>query len=363
MKQPQTEQTPPTIRDIAERVGVHKATVAAVLNGGRSTARVSEATRTRIFAAAEDLRYVPNAMARGLKMVRFRSLGLVFNYPDPAWITVDQYGINLLFGIITEASAHGYNVTHFHKTWGDGSPQAAAGFRGQGIDGFLAIAPRLGSGIVSSLTELGVPLAVVSAAPEIPGIPHVLLDNACGIRLAMQHLFALGHRRIAYLTSAMDQYDAVERRNEYMRSMAEAGAPILPGYLVDVDCVPGEPRRWGGPGDQFITDTAYHEAQRVLRLSQPPTAIVTSGASAEAVIYAAQAFGARVPQDLSVVGFDDTPGAGYVRLTTIRQPLRDMGRCATQLLISALEREPITTLANIFQPELVKRESTAPPAC
>src|SRR5579862_2255506 len=86
----------PTIRDIAERVGVHKATVSAVLNGGRSTARVSAATRKRIVAAAEELRYTPNAMARGLKMVRFKSLGLAFHYPDPSWITADHYGTALL---------------------------------------------------------------------------------------------------------------------------------------------------------------------------------------------------------------------------------------------------------------------------
>src|SRR5579883_1169914 len=289
----------PTIRDIAALVGVHKATVSAVLNGGRSTARVSEATRKRIIETAKELRYSPNAMARGLKMVRFKSLGLAFNYQDPSWITSDQYGTALLTGIIMAASRVGYNITHFYKAWQD-AEHSAAGFRGQGIDGFLIIAPVLGSDIVHGLSALGIPLVVISAVPSEPGIPSVRLDNPLGIRLALEHLFHLGHRKIAYISGASDQFDALVRRETYFKVMAEAGIPIAPGYFVNLDDIPGEERTWDVIDETYGSDSTYRCMQRLLRLPDPPTAVITAGAGiAEPVLYAARDTGVRVPEELS----------------------------------------------------------------
>jgi len=350
----------PTIRDVAERVGVHKATVSAVLNGGRSTARVSEATRAQILQAAKELEYVPNAMARGLKMVRFRSLGLVFNYQNPAWITVDEYGIALMTGIIIAASQAGYNVTHFHKTW-QGGEHSATAFRGQGIDGFLAIAPPIGSDIVASFSALGIPVVVVSAAPDTEDVPYVVLDNAKAIRLLVEHLAGLGHQRIGYMYGGAKEFDSEERRKAFVRIMHERGSPPPPELMADLDNIPGEYRRWGSADRMFVDDSAYEQARRMFQLPKRPTAIITAGASAEAVIYAARATGITVPRDLSIVSIDDTKGVQFITppVTATRQPLQAMGECASRLLIARVERSPIPQIANVFEPQLILRHSTA----
>jgi DNA-binding LacI/PurR family transcriptional regulator len=356
-------QSAPTIRDIAERVGVHKATVSAVLNGGRSTARVSEATRARIVAAANELQYVPNAMARALKVVQFRSLGLVFHYRNPAWIMGDEFGVALMSGIIAAATELEYNVTHFHKTWQEGM-HSAAGFRGQGIDGYVVIAPIAGSAVASRFTEIGIPVVLISAVPEIPDIPYVILDNRQGVRLALDHLLGLGHTKIALITSGFRQYDIVERTKAYREIMGEAGIALRPEFLIDLDNIPGEPRIWDGPENMYVEDSAYIQAQRLIRLTEPPTAVITAGARAEPVLYAARAGGIRVPDDLSIIGFDDTAGARYMSppITTIRQPLQRMAECAGRVLISLVEHAAIQKMDHVFNPELLERQSTARPS-
>lgn len=356
-----TKQPIPTIRDVAERVGVHKATVAAVLNGGRSTARVSEATRARIVAAAKELRYSPNALARGLKMVRFKSIGLAFNYQDPSWITADQYGTALLTGIIMAAHTVDYNVTHFHKPWQD-AEHSAAGFRGQGIDGFLIIAPPLNSDIVPGLSSLGIPLVLISSVSDDPHVPSVLLDNAAAIRLGVEHLLSVGHKKIAYISSGADHHDIIERRKSFCRIMAEAGLSVAPEYIADLD----DPRNAAFPTstEPSIPNDVYRCARRLLSQSARPTAVLTSGAGmAEAVLYAARDLGIRVPDELSLVGFDDTRELPHMSppVTTIRQPLIEMGRCAARLLISRVEHEDVSHGPFIYQPEFVLRSSTVRP--
>lgn len=351
----------PTIRDVAERVGVHKATVAAVLNGGRSTARVSESTRQRIVAAAKELRYSPNALARGLKMVRFKSLGLAFNYQDPSWITADQYGTALLTGIIMSAHTVDYNVTHFHKPWAD-AEHSAAGFRGQGIDGFLVIAPPLNSDIVAGLSGLGIPVVVISAVPDDPQIPCVVLDNAAAIRLGVEHLLNLGHRKIAYLTSGADHFDINERSASFSRIMAETSGAMPSQHLAALGASsdPGFPV----PSEPVFDRNVYQCTHRLLSQPDAPTAVLTSGAGmAEAVLYAARDLGIKVPDELSIVGFDDTRELPHMSppITTIRQPLIEMGQCAARLLIARLEHEAVSQRFHVYQPEFMLRRSTAPP--
>jgi DNA-binding LacI/PurR family transcriptional regulator len=327
---------------------VHKATAAAVLNGGSTSTRVSEATRQRILDAANELRYVPNALARGLNGVRLKSLGVSCPGTKYNLVAIDPYCASVLTGIIDVTYPLGYNITLFQRPWRD-ARQSAGDFRAQGLDGFLIVAPLAGSDMVSGLSELGVPLVVISTSSEVHNVPAVDVDNEKGVRLAIDHLLGLGHTRIAhiYLDRENASFDSFSRRDTFLRLRAEAGHPVPPQYLAAI----------GGP---YMP--AVREAVRAfLALPEPPTAIITvSDWLGLNVAQSAQELGLRVPEDLSVVGFDDSVGAlANPPLTTVRQPVTAMAEEATRMLISLVEGRPVAPETILFAPELIIRNSTA----
>jgi LacI family transcriptional regulator len=329
-----------------------------VLNGSRSSAGVSEATRQRILSAASELGYSANVTARGLRNVRFKCLGVSCGYTDPfstpdprdstntSWMMADYYGSYLLNGILRAAHNRGYNVMHFHKAWRDAA-HSAAGFRGQGIDGFLIIAPDPDSDMVSGLSALGIPAVVISSSSDQHGVPSVDVDNAAAVRMVLDHLLALGHRRIGYLMEPSDQVDHRIRRDSFLQGLRDSGLPAKPEYMV------------------VASDADFKERVRALLTGpEPPSAVFAcDDRTAIRLIQLAHEIGLRVPQDLSIVGFDDSPAASVVTppLTTVRQPLSPMAEKATDLLISLVEEEPVATQTHWFDPVLVVRESTSPP--
>jgi LacI family transcriptional regulator len=345
----------PTIIDIAQRAGVHQGTVSIVLNGGKSQTRVSDATRERIRKIAEEMQYTPNVTARGLRNVRFNCIGVSCSYgnpfmaPDPVDLAnadiADYYGASLLSGILRVAHASGYNVMHFHKTWRD-AKQSAAGFRGQGIDGFLVIAPPPGSDMVIGLSALGIPVVAISASSDQHHVPSVDVDNAAGVRLALEHLIGLGHRRIGHVMISSEEVDPLIRRASFTAVLRDHGIPVHP--------------------DHVVVDAAYRDEQmrRLLIGPEPPTAIFANDDRiAKILMLLAREIGMRVPEDLSIVGFDDSPAATLMDppLTTVRQPLVRMAEKAASLLIALVESETVPTQTHIFDPSLVVRGSTAPP--
>jgi LacI family transcriptional regulator len=340
----------PTICDVARHAGVHQTTVSVVLNGGRSTARVSEATRQRIVKAAEELRYSPNLMARGLKNIRLNLLGVTFQYQDPTWITSDYYGISILTGIIGGAHAAGYSTALFHKTWRD-ARQSAAGFRGQGIDGFLVVTPLPDSDMLSGLSSLGVPVVSISAAADGHGVPSVIVDNARGVQMMVDHLTGLGHTRIAHVMDDTRQYDTVARREAFVASLEARGIPLPPEYMISIN---------------YSRPNAFYESTRqLMTLPNPPTSIfATNDGIAFGIMDAARALGIKIPDQLSIVGFDGDPRCERMDppMTSVRQPLIDIGREAARLLTALVEGEIVPSQTTMFDPELVVRHSTARPA-
>jgi LacI family transcriptional regulator len=339
---------------VAEKAGVNITSASVVLNGNRSNTRVSQATRERIIHAASELRYSPNVTARGLKRARFNSLGVCFSYTnrftfpnpinngEPAWMTADYYGAYLLNGILRAAHDAEYNVTHFHKPW-RGANQSASGFRGQGIDGFLIVAPQPESDIVSGLSAVGMPLVVISSSSDQYGVPSVDVDNAMGTRLALEHLLALGHRRIVHLFVPNNHFDTFTRKNTFLKVMGEAGMPEPRDYLVEA------------------SQDRHESVRRLLAAPNRPTAVFTSGdLVAVELMAAARDLGINIPEDLSVVGFDDSPAASMTTppLTTVRQPLVQMAEEATKLLISLVEGRPVPAETHLFEPEMVVRSTT-----
>lgn len=335
----------PTLSDIAECAGVSLYTVSVVLNRSRSNTRVSQATRERILEAAARLKYHPNAMARGLVHRRLHTIGVLFGVLEADVVVTNPYASGVLQGTLAEAARAGYCVTIYTQPWRD-TPDTAARYRDGRTDGILVVAPQLDSPIVPELSALGLSLAVVSSSGEPYGVPSVDVDNLQGGRLATEHLVALGHTRIAHITGNEDMQSVHVRREGYLAALADAGIAARPEYVVSA--------RYDGA-------TADDALDRLMRLPEPPTAIFAGNDTiALAALQTAVKRGIAVPQDLSIVGFDDAPETAMVTppLTTVRQPLQQISAAATRLLIAQIEGEPVEKSCQLIAPQLIVRGST-----
>lgn len=335
-----------TLGEIARQAGTSTMTVSAVLNGSRSNTRVADETRRRIEKIAAELNYSPNAMARGLRRQRTDTIGVLFNWAGSRTIH-NLYSMTVLDGIVSGAEKAGYHVLLYTQRW-ESAVASTAAFADQRTDGVIVIAPLEDSDVVSGLTALGVPLAVISSSVKDSCVPGVNIDNETGMSLALDHLWALGHTRIAYAGQPPERRSMRERHDAYIRWMTEHKLSIPDDYVLMT----------------LSTGKSQPVLESLLRLPEPPTAIfaATDDLAAE-VLEAARTVGIEVPKQLSVVGFDDILVASLTtpKLTTIRLPLYEMGQQAAQLLVARIEggSEADGPSVQIISPELIVRDSTA----
>ena len=341
-----------TLAEVARQAGTSPMAVSVTLNGARSNTRVSSATRQRIMEVAAGLNYSPNAMAQGLKRQYTSTIGVLFNWAGPTTVR-DLFSTALLDGIVDGAAVAGYHVLLYTKPWRDAATSSPM-FSDRRTDGVIVVSPAEASDVIPSLTGLGVPTVLLSSATDVPGVHFVKTDNFLGVSLALDHLRDLGHRRIAFAGQGRTRYTMRERHAAYRAWMARHGFPVPDGYaLEDLD--------------------RNHEADNVARLTEllslpeRPTAVfATTDDLAVDVLEAARLAGLAVPEQLSVVGFDDVLVASLTvpKLTTIRQPLHEMGRQAAQLLIASIKGKEETTTGptgHVTVPELIVRASTSAP--
>jgi LacI family transcriptional regulator len=327
-----------TIARVAQEAGVGVGTVSRVINGSAS---VSEATRRRVLEVVAELGYEPNATARALSTGRTRSVGVIapfFTRPSV---------IERLRGVAPMLAASGYQLVLFDVE----RPEQRTGvFRSVigRVDGLLTISLAPPKGDLRRLAAAGIPIVLVDQAHE--ELPSVTVDDVEGGRLATQHLLELGHRWIAFAGDTADGVHGASASSRrcvgYQRALADAGMLVRP-ELVKL-------RPHGRAAAEVARD--------LIELASPPTAVfAASDLQALAMIEAFEALGARVPDDLSVVGFDDVELARYAGLTTVAQPLEDSGTRGAELLLSALEGEDVLQARQHLSLELVVRGTTAPP--
>jgi LacI family transcriptional regulator len=331
------------IKDIAKACGVSTATVSYVLNGKQGPGKE---TRDRILQTMRALNYHPSAVARGLSIKRMNTIGIMFGIINIRSIVTHTYASHILQGVLNEISETDYNVTIFTDAW-KSARESALLYRDQRADGIVVIAPPLTSDIVSGLTPIGIPIIPVSFPGEEYSIPSVDTDNRQATRLVMEHLFSLGHKRIAHLSGPSDMFSSKERQEAYLDEMIKAGQPVFEHYVDRGD---------------FEGVEGYEQTKFLLSLPNPPTAIYASNdVNAEAAIAAANDAGVQVPRQLSVVGCDDTIRAamGTPPLTSIHQPLTEIGELATKLLLKQLDGEEVSPTMRLLPSTLIIRESTA----
>ncbi|MBP6016890.1 MAG: LacI family DNA-binding transcriptional regulator [Candidatus Promineofilum sp.] len=333
-----------TIRDVAREAGVGIGTVSRVLN---DSPMVSEETRHKVKTAITALDYSPSSVARRLS--RGRSMAVAVIAP---FFTRRSY-VERLQGIEHVLSAGGYDLILYNvETVGRRDECLRALPRGERLDGFLILSLAPQDAEVERLLELEAPTVLIDAYH--PDLPTVTIDDRVGARIAVQHLINLGHKRIAYVGEYLDDNPfnfrpVVDRFRGYREALADAGIPFDPRYHCQGFYGWSEARRM------------THE---LIQQPNPPTAIFAySDTMAFGVLEAAQEAALAVPDELSVVGFDDVEIAQYFRLTTIHQPLYESGARGAGLLLENMDSDFSRPAEHIVLPtELVARQTTAPPA-
>jgi LacI family transcriptional regulator, galactose operon repressor len=311
-----------------------------VLNGRPD---VAPDTRQTVLRAVQELGFTTNRSARSLPGGRTSVVGVMVPLVEP------EYFARILGGAIDALYEQDLQVvlaSTLHLR-GRAVTQLARLTNGT-TDGAVLILPEESSEELRMLAESGYPLVVIDPLARTDEIVStVSATNALGGRTATEHLLSLGHRRIGVITGVRDWLASVERLSGHNAALASAGVPLDPALVVESD--------WAIEGGETAADA-------LLALPEPPSAIFAFNDNmAVGALRAAQARGLRVPEDLSLVGFDDSEQASTVTppLTTIRQPLAEMGRMAVSLLLRQLENQRVEALRIELQTRLVVRESTA----
>lgn len=323
--------------DVARSAGVSHQTVSRVLNAPQT---VSPDTRQRVLRAVADLGYRRNSVARALASGHTSTIGVVvdelaFHGPASTVVAVAEAARQAGYAISLDPQA---------TMSTDGVTAALDRLLGRAVEAVIVVSAHGWADIDASVAHLDVP--VVSIDGALGGATtSVRVDQRAGAVLATRHLVDLGHRRIAHVAGPADWPQAVERRAAFVTAIAEAGLP--PGPVVEGD--------WSA--------RSGHEAtRRLLRRHPDVSAVVVANDQMAVGAYRALAeLGRRIPDDLSVVGFDDIPEAAFLSppLTTVRQDFSALGREAVRLVLSALAHEPCP--ARLIPPRLAVRASTARP--
>jgi DNA-binding LacI/PurR family transcriptional regulator len=327
---------PVGLKDLARYLGLSTATISTVLNGAPAAAEIPAATRERILAAAEKFNYRPNALARSLRGMRSHTVGVLV--PEIS----EGYGALVLAGVGEYLLSKGYLffvVTHRRKPGLlDEYPLL---LRQRSVEGFIVIDTALEK-------PLPLPTVVVSGHRSLPGITNLVLNHDRAAHLALEHLVQLGHERIAFIKGQPYSADSETRWRSIERAAESLGLAVRDELVVQLEI------------DTFSPYVGYPVVRRLLQRTRDFTALFAyNDLSAIGALRALRDSGLRVPEDVSVVGFDDINSAAFQipSLTTVRQPLNKMGALASEILLQRIHggANPVEVTV---EPELVIREST-----
>lgn len=333
----------PKIKDIAERAGVSVATVSRALSG---SSLVTDETRKRINALARELNYRPNVSARNLRTRRSMSVLLVVRDVG------NPFYLEILKGVEATAREAGYAVLMGNT---ENDPDREVEYfnmlRDGHADGMILMTGKLPPPEPGESADLShLPVVIALEMIEGSGFPHVQIDNVAAAEAAVDHLIALGHRRIAHIAGPLPEVMALHRRDGYRAAMKAAGLAVPEGYEVRGD---------------YLLESGEACASDLFALPEPPTAIFAANDEmAYGAIHALRRLGRDVPGDVSVVGFDDLylSKAFYPPLTTVSQPRADIGRTAMSQLLNVLSDGDVAAEPAIVLPTTLNiRGSTAPP--
>ncbi|WP_299303006.1 LacI family DNA-binding transcriptional regulator [uncultured Brachybacterium sp.] len=329
----------PSMGDVAARAGVSYQTVSRVLN---EPGIVRPDTRDRVLTAISELGYTRNRAARALKTSRSSLIGVLTDDlslfgPAETTTAIETAAREAGYSVVLTSMPHGPHSAH----------RIGAELLGSGVEGILVIAAHEGMTPAFSAVARSTPVVAVSAQPpHEAGVEVVGIDQGRGAHEVVEHLQRTGVRSIVHIAGPTDWFDARARRSGFTAALEELG---LDGEVV-------------GPGD-WTPRSGYELTEAVLRSGLPEAIFAANDMIAIGVLHALHEHGLRVPEDVAVVGFDNTLGAEFLipSLTTVAQPFAEVGRAALRHLVSLLEGEqPAPESPLTLAPRLVVRRSTRP---
>jgi LacI family transcriptional regulator len=332
-----------TLKDLATELELSITTVSRALAGYGD---VAEATRQRVLRAAAEMGYVPDVTARRLQKGRTDTIGFVIPTSGPRFS--DPFFSELLAGIGNEAARHNFDLLVSTRPPNTAQEQVAYQRMAEGhlVDGLLVVRTRVKDSRIAYLAQMGFPFVAFGRSDLKVDFPYVDEDGVRGLELVTQHLIDRGHQRMAFISAPPELMFCTYRQAGLDATLQRNGLTMPAGYRIVSDLT-----QQGG----------FKAMNELLELSPPPTAIICcNDLMAMGAITAAQKQGLNVGQDIAITGFDDIPLAEHSNpaLTTVRQPIYDIGRQICNLLIRLIQREELAECHILKQPELIVRESS-----
>ncbi len=332
---------PLSLKELAERLRLSPATVSLVINNSPVADSIPKETKDRIFAAVRKYKYRPNFFARSLRARRSFTVGVIV--PEVS----EGYSASVMSGIEDYLLQEGYFyfvVSHRHRA--DLIDEYPRLFVERSVDGLIAVDTPW-------TLRLSIPVVTVSGHNRVKGVTNVVLDHVRAAEIALRHLSQLGHQRIAFIKGQEFSSDTEIRWSNIEKMAHSLDLPIVPALVSQLE------------GDSPSPEVGYEATKKLLAARKPFTALFAfNDISAMGAIRALREAKLRVPQDVSVVGFDDIQSAAYQNpaLTTVHQPLREMGRIAAETLLQRIRLGRDGHHGKIMvEPKLIVRETTAVP--
>lgn len=329
-----------SLKVIGEYLGLSPATISLVINNAPGAKAIPEPTRLRVLAAAKKFDYRPSFFARALQGQRTFSVGVLLPQLN------DDYSGSIMEGVEDVLVEEGYfYLTASHHRKPDLIEEYPRLLMDRAVEGFILIDTP-----TTRHEPWPVPVVAVAGHRLVPNVTNLTLDQRCAATLGLRHLYDLGHRKIAIMRGAACSSDSSDRWNCFREAAIDLGIPIDPQLTLTI------------PLDMSSPEVGYPAARQLLLRKKPFTAIIAfNDLAAIGAICAIREHGLKVPEDISVLGFDDIKLAAYQypSLTTIRQPLHHIGRTAALTLLRRLTHQHIAEAPTIsFLPELIVRQST-----
>jgi LacI family transcriptional regulator len=331
-----------TLKDLAESLNLSSATVSMVINSAPAARSIPAKTQERVWAAARKLNYKPNFMAKSLRQKRSYTIGVIVPEISEGYEALVLSGVE---DFLLQAGFFYYVVSHRHRRELIG--EYVKLLQRRGVEGLIAVDTAVPENKLMHVVS-------VSGHHDVPGVTNIILDHDLAAKLAVEHLADLGHKHIAFIKGQAFSSDTAVRAKAWVQAARKAGIRVSEALTAQL------------VGENPSPELGYVATRKLLDAGQPFTALVTfNDISAIGAIKALSEAGLCVPRDVSVVGFDDVQSAAYQNpaLTTVKQPLRDMGALAAKTLMQriSLDFNAPYPKSIVVKPELVVRASTAPP--